>query len=251
LIQERVEGLKLEVKRLKSQLAANAGQADLLSFLLSNGGKDDVSFVQNLQEQLKYDEGRASIRKPTDLTIHRSAQEKLDVMDATIASLNTEHPDLATHMRNEVSVRQEAAALRSEVERYRRTFGSELNADAEHLAARLRESEATREQLLLLQKQESAVSRRPALLRMANDRNMAYSRQMIYLKNCKGCLLLGRFWKSRVKPRLTMPLPGRPNSAACPLRYSEQVALHPSVVLIPFRIESQGRAEILQYHEGT
>lgn len=97
--------------------------------------------------------------------IHRSAQEKLDAVEATIVSLNTEHPDIAAHMRNEVSARQEAAALRSEVECYRRTFGSELNADAERLAARLRESEASREQLILQQKQESAVSRHFTLLR--------------------------------------------------------------------------------------
>lgn len=53
ILQERVEGLLLEVKRLKSQLAAQTGQADVLAFLLSNGGKEDVSFVQDLQSRLR------------------------------------------------------------------------------------------------------------------------------------------------------------------------------------------------------
>jgi len=146
------------VKRLRAQLAANAGQADLLSFLLSNGGKDDVSFVQNLQDQLKYDSRHSPTLEYTNLAIDRSVQEKLDAAEATIASLDTRHPDIATHIRNEASARQEAAVLRSEVERCRRVFGSELNADAEQLVARLRESENTIDQLRLLQKQESAVS---------------------------------------------------------------------------------------------
>lgn len=54
ILQERVEGLILEVKRLKSQLAAQTGQADVLAFLLSNGGKEDVSFVQDLQSRLRF-----------------------------------------------------------------------------------------------------------------------------------------------------------------------------------------------------
>lgn len=61
-------------------------------------------------------------------------------------------------MRNEATARQEAAVLRSEVEHYRRVFGPELDADAEHLAARLRESQNIIDQLRLLQKQESAAS---------------------------------------------------------------------------------------------
>lgn len=51
-LEERVEGLVLEVKRLKARLAAEAGQADLLSVLLSDD-KGDVSFVDDLREKLR------------------------------------------------------------------------------------------------------------------------------------------------------------------------------------------------------
>lgn len=52
-LEERVEGLVLEVKRLKTRLAAEAGQADLLSVLL-NDDKGDMSVVDALRENLRY-----------------------------------------------------------------------------------------------------------------------------------------------------------------------------------------------------
>jgi hypothetical protein len=52
VFQERVEGLKLETKRLKARLAANTGQADLLSFILQNDS-ESLSFVDDLRTKLK------------------------------------------------------------------------------------------------------------------------------------------------------------------------------------------------------
>ncbi|KAF8307012.1 hypothetical protein DL93DRAFT_157415 [Clavulina sp. PMI_390] len=52
-LEERAEGLSLEVKRLKSQLAAQTGDAELLDFVLSSGGKEDVFLIKDLQAKLR------------------------------------------------------------------------------------------------------------------------------------------------------------------------------------------------------
>lgn len=92
----------------------------------------------------------------TDLT-DSTLQTKVSAMESTLISLDTEHPDVAKHLAAEIAAREEASELRIELERYQKTFGSELSADSQRLADRLRELERTIEQLRLQQQQESAV----------------------------------------------------------------------------------------------
>lgn len=82
-------------------------------------------------------------------------------MEATLAALDANHPDVAKHLRAEASVREELVQLRAQVEQYQKTFGSELSADSRVLVDRLRSSEKTIEQLRLQQHQESAVGLSP------------------------------------------------------------------------------------------
>jgi len=54
-LQERITTLQSEVARLKGRLAAEAGDEDLLSFILRPEGKDEsVSYVDDLKRRLKY-----------------------------------------------------------------------------------------------------------------------------------------------------------------------------------------------------
>lgn len=86
-------------------------------------------------------------------------------MEATLATLDARHPDVAKHLRAEASVREELSQLRAQVEQYQKTFGSELSADSRVLVDRLRSSEKTIEQLRLQQQQESAVGLSPLTIR--------------------------------------------------------------------------------------
>jgi E3 ubiquitin-protein ligase BRE1 len=50
-LKERIAVLESELKRHKAQLAANAGNEDLLQFLLGDNSKD-LSYVDNLKKRV-------------------------------------------------------------------------------------------------------------------------------------------------------------------------------------------------------
>ena len=144
----------LEVKRLKTTLAARAGQEDVLSFLLTNPD-ENVTFVQDLQAKLK-SVAQVPIRASLTHQTCSSAQAKADAAEVTIASLDRTHPDLAAHLRAETQAREQCTELRCRLEQYERVFGASLSGDAAALAEQLREKDALIRSLQLLQKQEAA-----------------------------------------------------------------------------------------------
>ncbi|KAF9520292.1 hypothetical protein BS47DRAFT_750372 [Hydnum rufescens UP504] len=138
-LEDRVASLLLEVKRLKAQLAAKAGSEDLLSFLLETSG-ESLTFVQDLQNKVGV------------------SRAKISALEATIASLDQSHPDVARHLRTEAQAREECDHLRKRVERYESIFGTNVSADSDELARLLRQKDDELQSLRLLQKQEQASS---------------------------------------------------------------------------------------------
>ncbi|GJJ06320.1 hypothetical protein Clacol_000511 [Clathrus columnatus] len=96
---DRIAALECEVKRLKSQLAANAGNESLLELILGDQ-------LTDLPDTL------------------RSTQERLTALESTLSALDVEHPEIARHIRSEGETKQALAAALARLERYESLFGS-------------------------------------------------------------------------------------------------------------------------------
>ncbi|KDQ57820.1 hypothetical protein JAAARDRAFT_178316 [Jaapia argillacea MUCL 33604] len=129
----RVVVLQSEVKRLKSQLAANAGDPDLLAFCLSEKG-EDVSYVEDLKSRLAAAECKAS-------ALEQSLPPSLSV-----------DSDTARHFQSEVEARQQLIQVTKELDKYRSIYGessSTLPPDVRRLSETLKQKETEVQKLRL------------------------------------------------------------------------------------------------------
>ncbi|KAI0071770.1 BRE1-domain-containing protein [Panus rudis PR-1116 ss-1] len=134
---ERIKVLESEVLRLKTRLAAEAGDEDLLTFLFK-GASEDLSYVNDLKQRLSASEDRAKS------------------LESSLAFFQEDHPDVAQHMRNEAEAKQQLAEISRRLEKYKSTFGenlSSLPSDVQSLTEQLKQKESEVEKLRLLEKQ--------------------------------------------------------------------------------------------------
>ncbi|KIJ49660.1 hypothetical protein M422DRAFT_66121 [Sphaerobolus stellatus SS14] len=128
---DRIAALELEVKRLKSELAANTGNEQLLDLILGDQ-------LATLPERLQ------------------STEKKLEALQSSLNNLDKERPDIAKHIRSEVEARESLNAALRRLERFEKTFGpaSTLPPDQQTLAKKLQERTEQLEQSHLKHKQE-------------------------------------------------------------------------------------------------
>ncbi|KAF8518778.1 hypothetical protein JB92DRAFT_2901673 [Gautieria morchelliformis] len=132
---DRIAALELESKRLKSQLAANAGEDYLLELILGEKLKD-------LPERLQ------------------ACERKLEALHSSLSTLDHDHPDVAQHIRSESEAREALAVALGRLERFDSMFGpgSGLPPDQEAMAKQLREKDELLRVTHLQQKQEQVTS---------------------------------------------------------------------------------------------
>ncbi|KAF8577106.1 BRE1-domain-containing protein [Ramaria rubella] len=132
---DRITALELESKRLKSYIAANAGDENLLELLLDDKLKD-------LPERL------------------RTCERKLEALHLSLATLDHTHPDVTNHIRSESEAREALAVALSRLERFDSIFGSGsvLPPSQQTMAKQLQEKEELLRVANLQRQQEKIAS---------------------------------------------------------------------------------------------
>ncbi|TFK44380.1 hypothetical protein BDQ12DRAFT_672875 [Crucibulum laeve] len=135
---ERITALESEVRRCKAQLAANAGQAELMQFFL-DGNMESAEFFQSLKED------------------KIQAERRIAALEQTFSVYQDDHPDVVRHMKAEADALQKLSEVTSQLERYQKVYGdcSTLAPDVAQLAEQLKRKETELEQLRLSETQRA------------------------------------------------------------------------------------------------
>ncbi|KAI0031751.1 hypothetical protein K488DRAFT_86539 [Vararia minispora EC-137] len=120
----RLEVALSELARVKSLLAAQAGDEDLVAFF-AREKSGDISYVDSLKERLAH------------------AESEVAVLRSTLENLDATNPDLAEHIRSEADVRRQLAEVSNLLARYKATYGesSTLPPETHELSERLQDKE--------------------------------------------------------------------------------------------------------------
>ncbi|KAJ7446245.1 BRE1 E3 ubiquitin ligase-domain-containing protein [Mycena galericulata] len=134
----RIVVLESQLSRHKAQLAANAGNEDLMRFFFS-GQLDDMAYIEELKNRVTMAEQRAA------------------AVDQTLSIFQDDHPNVVQHMEAEASALQQLAAATAKLDSYERTYGnlSTLPPDVAQLAEKLREQEDEIKKLRLIDAQHT------------------------------------------------------------------------------------------------
>ncbi|KAI1794073.1 BRE1-domain-containing protein [Ganoderma leucocontextum] len=126
---ERIVALESQNKRLKTRLAANAGDEDLLKFLWQSTS-DSPSFVDDLKQRLS------------------AAEERAAALEKTLTSVQGGG-------RGEADVRRQLAQVQKQLQKYQAVYGdaSSMSSDAARLSEQLRHKQAELEKVKLQDQQ--------------------------------------------------------------------------------------------------
>ncbi|CAL1706865.1 unnamed protein product [Somion occarium] len=130
---DRIKVLESEVTRLKTRLAAESGDEDLMTFLFQHGA-EEMSYVEDLRQKL------------------RAAEDRATSLEQSLSFFQEEHPDVVQHMQREVEAKQELAEVSRQLKEYRSTLSS-LPPDLQSLTEQLKQKDEEIEQLKSLEKQ--------------------------------------------------------------------------------------------------
>ncbi|KAK7692778.1 hypothetical protein QCA50_004411 [Cerrena zonata] len=131
---ERINVLESAVTRLKTRLAAEAGDEDLMTFLFGQQGAEDASYVGDLKERL------------------RASETRVTELEQSLSFFQEEHPQVVQHMQREVEAREELAKATRQLEEYRSILPS-LPPDLQSLTQELKQKNTELEQSKLREKQ--------------------------------------------------------------------------------------------------
>lgn len=145
--------LESENKRLKTRLAANAGDEDLLNFLWQSTS-DSQSFVDDLKQRLSYVTFQLLPRDITHTYCRNSsaAEERTIALEKTLASVQGGG-------RGEADVRRQLAQVQKQLQKYQAVYGdaSSMSSDAARLSEQLQHKQAELEKLKLQDQQREQV----------------------------------------------------------------------------------------------
>ncbi|KAF7376361.1 putative allantoicase [Mycena sanguinolenta] len=127
---------KSQLGRHKAQLAASAGNEDLMRFFFS-GELDDLGYIEELRNRVILAEQRAA------------------AVNQTLSIFQDDHPNVVQHMEAEANALQKLAAATAELESYQKTYGelSSLNPDVAQLAEKVKVQEEEIKRLRLKDEQ--------------------------------------------------------------------------------------------------
>lgn len=151
--------LQSELKRIKSRLAADAGEDDLVAFLLSDNA-EDATFVSDLRKRLACVIPHNDRNDYSPSVDYRTAEEKSTALEQSLATLQQEDSNAAAQAKAEAKLREELAHIRRRLEKYQAVYGeasSALPPDMQTLSQRLQEKEDEIKRVQLQQKQRDQV----------------------------------------------------------------------------------------------
>lgn len=151
-MQERIKVLESEVTRLKTRLAAEARDEDLMTFLFKHQGTEDASYMGDLKERLRYVERKFLSICHGNSRMIRSSETRVAELEQSLSYFQEDHPEVVQHMQREVEAKQELAKAKQQLEEYRSILPS-LPPDLQSLTEQLKLKNAELEQLRLLEKQ--------------------------------------------------------------------------------------------------
>ncbi|CAA7261702.1 unnamed protein product [Cyclocybe aegerita] len=133
---ERIDILQSELSRCKAQLAANAGDEDLMAFFLT-GHFEDSKFYEELKSQ------------------KTRAENKAAALEQTLVIFQNGHPEHGDSIFVEVESREQLKEIKSRLHEYERVFGSSAThpPDVARLVEQLRIKEAELVKLRLQERQ--------------------------------------------------------------------------------------------------
>ncbi|KAI9060257.1 BRE1-domain-containing protein [Trametes sanguinea] len=133
---ERIAVLESETRRLKTRLASNSGDEDLVAFLWSDNA-DSMSYVDDLKR-------RAS-----------EAEARVATLEKALTSLDGERADLAKVSQSEAELRHRVEQLQKELDKYQAVYGngSSLPPETAQLSEQLQRQQAEIEKLHVQEKQ--------------------------------------------------------------------------------------------------
>ncbi|KAL1939862.1 hypothetical protein VTO73DRAFT_9562 [Trametes versicolor] len=133
---ERIAVLESENKRLKTRLAANEGDNDLVTFLWSSSS-EGPSYVEDLKRRLSETEARASS------------------LEKTLSSLGDGQVDIAKVSQNEADLRRQVEQVQKQLEKYQAVYGdsSSLPPETAQLSEELQRKQDEIEKLRIQDKQ--------------------------------------------------------------------------------------------------
>jgi hypothetical protein len=158
LEQERIAALHSELARLRAQLAADAGNEDLMAFFFREK-EEDVSYIEDLRNRVTYG---FPCRNADKLMFPFSAAEsRASALEQSFAMFDDDHPDIMKHIKAETEAREQLADITKQLEKYQSIYGdlSQLPPDVQGLEAQLRLKEDEVQRLQLVDKQRAQVSR--------------------------------------------------------------------------------------------
>ncbi|PFH53827.1 hypothetical protein AMATHDRAFT_136911 [Amanita thiersii Skay4041] len=136
---ERIVVLESEVKRLKTRLAAEASNEDLMTFIAEDGNATTSAYIDALRNRAI------------------NAEARVTALEQSLAIFQDDHPDVVEHMRSEAEARMKLAEVTAQLEKYQRVYGnsSTLPPDVSHLAEQLKQKENELQRLRLINTQQT------------------------------------------------------------------------------------------------
>ncbi|KAJ7647129.1 BRE1 E3 ubiquitin ligase-domain-containing protein [Roridomyces roridus] len=134
----RIAVLESQLSRHKAQLAAQAGNEDLMHFFFT-GQLEDMAYIEDLKNRVT------------------TAEQRAAAVDQTLSIFQDDHPNVVQHMEAEANALQKLAEATAKLEKYESTFGdlSTLPPDVAQLAEKLREQEDEIKRLRLIDAQHN------------------------------------------------------------------------------------------------
>ncbi|KAF8740809.1 hypothetical protein AX14_007181 [Amanita brunnescens Koide BX004] len=136
---ERITALESEVKRMKTRLAAEAHDEDLMKYIFAeDGDATSGSYIESLKNRAIAAEGRVA------------------ALEKTFGSFQADRPDVLRHIKLEAETRQKLSEVTAQLENYQRVYGdSSLPPDLSRLAKQLKQKDEELHQLRLIKDQQS------------------------------------------------------------------------------------------------
>ncbi|THH32505.1 hypothetical protein EUX98_g1696 [Antrodiella citrinella] len=127
LRKERIEVLYSEVTRLKARLAAKAGDEDLMTFFFQPTKKDASERAHTDSETQEYVVDQSYVH---DLRKRLStAESRAAALEATLSTLDQEHPDIAPHVRAAAEAKQQVSHLEKRLQAFESVLTSSRRED--------------------------------------------------------------------------------------------------------------------------
>jgi E3 ubiquitin-protein ligase BRE1 len=148
--------LESELRRHKAQLAANAGNEDIMLFF-ADGNIENAAYLENLKNRLT--SVSVFARRFHLIIPYSAAEDRATVLEQSLSSFSSDQPNIAKHMKAEAEVRQQLSDVEAQLEKYKAVYGdpSTFPPDVCKLTEQLQQKEDENQRLRLSDTQRSQV----------------------------------------------------------------------------------------------